>query len=44
MIELEVSLGERSYPIVIGSGLLDDAALYAQLPAASAALISPLRT
>ena len=36
---MRIDLGERSYPIVIGSGLLDDAALYAQLPAASAALI-----
>jgi 3-dehydroquinate synthase len=34
-----VSLEGRSYPIVIGSGLLGDAATYAKLPKASSALI-----
>ncbi|MDF1480521.1 3-dehydroquinate synthase [Extensimonas sp. H3M7-6] len=37
--EVRIALGERSYPIFIGSGLLGDAARYAGLPAASAALI-----
>jgi 3-dehydroquinate synthase len=34
-----VSLEGRSYPILIGSGLLQDAATYAKLPKASSALI-----
>ncbi len=34
-----VALGERSYPILIGSGLLGQATTYAQLPKASSALI-----
>jgi 3-dehydroquinate synthase len=36
---VNISLGERSYPIVIGTGLLSDAATYAQLPGAATALI-----
>ncbi len=36
---LTIALGERSYPIQIGSGLLADAASFAGLPKASAALI-----
>ena len=36
---VNISLGERSYPIVIGTGLLGDAATYAQLPGAATALI-----
>jgi 3-dehydroquinate synthase len=36
---LTIALGERSYPIQIGSGLLADAASFADLPKASAALI-----
>ena len=36
-----IDLGQRSYPIVIGSGLLDDAATWAGLPrAASAAIVT----
>ena len=34
-----IDLGDRSYPILIGTGLLDDAATWAQLPAAATALI-----
>lgn len=34
-----IDLGERSYPIVIGAGLLGDASVYAQLPRAAVALI-----
>jgi 3-dehydroquinate synthase len=34
-----VSLEGRSYPILIGSGLIDDAATFAKLPKASSALI-----
>jgi 3-dehydroquinate synthase len=34
-----IDLGDRSYDIVIGRGLLDDAALFAGLPAAAAALV-----
>ena len=37
--QVQISLAERSYPIVIGAGLLGDAATYAGLPAASTALI-----
>lgn len=36
---LQISLGERSYPILIGSGLLMQAASYAGLPKASQAVI-----
>ena len=36
---LSIDLGERSYPIVIGAGLLSDPATYAALPGAAAALI-----
>jgi len=36
---VEIDLGERSYPILIGSGLLDDPASWAGLPKAAAALI-----
>ena len=37
--EVQISLAERSYPIVIGAGLLGDAATYAALPSASTAVI-----
>ena len=37
--EVRISLAERSYSIVIGTGLIGDAANYAGLPAASTALI-----
>ena len=37
--QVHINLAERSYPIFIGSGLLGDAAIYQQLPAASTALI-----
>ena len=36
---LTIALGERSYPIQIGCGLLADAASFVDLPSASAALI-----
>ncbi len=36
---MQISLAERSYPIVIGQGLLGDVAGYQNLPAASTALI-----
>lgn len=36
---VSIALGERSYPIAIGQGLLGDAATYAGLPSASAALV-----
>ena len=36
---VEIDLGERSYPILIGSSLLDDPASWAGLPKAAAALI-----
>ena len=36
---VEIDLGERSYPILIGSGLLDDPASWAGLPRAAAALV-----
>ncbi len=36
---VDIALGERSYPILIGAGLLGDAATYAQLPRAATALI-----
>jgi 3-dehydroquinate synthase len=34
-----IDLGERSYPIAIGTGLLDQAATYAALPSAAQAVI-----
>ncbi len=41
MESLRVALGERSYPIHIGTGILDAAALYApHLPAGSAAVVT----
>ena len=36
---VHIDLGERSYPIVIGAGLLGDPATYAALPSGTAALI-----
>ena len=36
---VDIVLGERSYPILIGASLLGEAATYAALPAASSALI-----
>lgn len=36
---LSIALGERSYPIVIGTGLFDQAATYAALPSAQSAVI-----
>ncbi len=36
---LTIELGQRSYPIDVGAGLLDDAAVWADTPAASAAMI-----
>ena len=36
---VSIDLGERSYPIVIGTGLLGNPATYAALPNAAAALI-----
>ena len=36
---VSISLGERSYPIVIGGGLLAQAQTYADVPSAAAALI-----
>jgi 3-dehydroquinate synthase len=36
---LTIALGERSYPIVIGAGLFDQASTYAALPGAQTALI-----
>ncbi len=36
---VEIALGERSYPIVIGQNLFDDPATWAGLPRAAAALI-----
>ncbi|MGH6626291.1 MAG: 3-dehydroquinate synthase [Burkholderiaceae bacterium] len=37
--QVHIELGERSYPIAIGPGLLDQPATYANLPRAAAALI-----
>ena len=37
--QVHIELADRSYPIVIGSGLLGDAATYQHLPSASTALI-----
>jgi len=36
---IAIELAERSYPIVIGTGLLDDAATWAEVPASSRAVI-----
>ena len=36
---LTIELGQRSYPIDVGAGLLDDAAVWDNTPAASAAMI-----
>ena len=36
---VDISLGDRSYPILIGTGLLDDPASFANVPAAASALI-----
>jgi 3-dehydroquinate synthase len=36
---LTIALGERSYPILIGTGLFDQASTYASLPGAHAALV-----
>jgi 3-dehydroquinate synthase len=36
---LTIALGERSYPILIGTGLFDQAAIYASLPGAHTALV-----
>ena len=38
-IEVSIHLGDRSYPILIGSGLLGQSATYLNLPPASTALI-----
>ena len=37
--EVQINLAERSYPILIGAGLMGDKATYAALPSASTALI-----
>ena len=37
--QVNIDLGERSYPILIGSGLLSDPSVYAALPRARTALI-----
>ena len=37
---VDIALGDRSYRIAIGGGLLDDTDSFAQLPAASTALQS----
>ena len=37
--QVHIQLGERSYPILIGSSLLGDAATYADLPRAAQALV-----
>ena len=39
MHTVAIELGERSYPISIGSGLLGDSAIWAQVPAAAQAVI-----
>ena len=36
---VDIQLGERSYPILIGTGLLDDPQSFAAVPAAASALI-----
>ena len=36
---VEIELGERSYPILIGTGLLDDRATWSQVPRSAQALI-----
>ena len=38
--ELRVNLGTRSYPILIGAGLLDDALLWAALPSHTVAIVT----
>lgn len=38
-LEVPIALGDRSYRIVVGSGLLDDPATFEGLPSAAAALI-----
>jgi len=38
---VDIQLGDRSYPILIGAGLLDDPASFAATPAAASALIVP---
>ena len=40
-IEVQIALGERSYPILIGAGLLSQASAWQGLPKASTALIVP---
>lgn len=37
--QVDIALGDRSYPILIGESLLDDPATYQALPAAASALI-----
>ncbi len=37
--QVHIELGDRSYPILIGPGLLDDPATWATLPKASAAMV-----
>lgn len=37
--QVDIKLDDRSYPILIGNGLLDDAATWSSLPRATAALI-----
>ncbi|TFZ07309.1 3-dehydroquinate synthase [Ramlibacter henchirensis] len=37
--EVAIELGDRSYPIVIGTGLLGDASAWAQVPRAAAAMV-----
>ena len=36
---VDINLGDRSYPILIGAGLLDDPASFNAVPSASSALI-----
>src|SRR5687767_4089724 len=38
-LQVDIALGERSYPILIGPGLLGDAAAWEGLPAAASALV-----
>ncbi len=37
--QVDIHLGDRSYPILIGLGLMDDSTIWADLPAATTALI-----
>jgi 3-dehydroquinate synthase len=37
--EIAIELGDRSYPIVIGTGLIGDATTWSQLPRAAAAMV-----